>query len=212
MIIPFIGLSLGACSQQTDEEAASAADDTAVHTAEVAAAGADELMAAGEGIYLANCAACHQPTGVGLAGAFPPLADSDFLQGNRQEVLAAALFGLEGPITVNGVDYNGVMPSLGHLPDEDLAAAITYVFGSWGNNLAAVSAEEVAALRAELGQTDRAAGQRHPGATEGELKYQGAPSAIPAQAAVPTGKAPRTIPKPRCSTFRPAADLATGAQ
>jgi nitrite reductase (NO-forming)/hydroxylamine reductase len=179
LIVPVIGLSIGACSQQADESAAEA-DDTAVHTAEVAAAGADELMAKGEGIYLANCAACHQPTGVGLAGAFPPLADSDFLQGNRKDVLAAALFGLEGPITVNGVEYNGVMPSLGHLSDEDLAAAITYVFGSWGNNLAAVSIEEVAALRAELGQTDRAAGQRHPGATEGELTYQGAPSAIPA--------------------------------
>ena len=79
-----------------------------------------------------------------------PLAGSDFLQGNRQEVLAAALFGLQGPITVNGVEYNGVMPSFGHLPDADLAAAITYVFGSWGNNLAPVSAEEVAAVRATL--------------------------------------------------------------
>ena len=88
------------------------------------------------------------------------------------------MFGLSGPITVNGVEYNGVMPSLGHLPDEDLAAALTYVFSSWGNSGAAVSVEEVAALRAELGQGDRAAGQRHPGATEGELKYRGAPSAI----------------------------------
>jgi len=135
-------------------------------------------MAKGEGVYLANCAACHQPTGVGLAGAFPPLAGSDFLQGNRQEVMAAALFGLQGPITVNGVEYNGVMPSLGHLTDEDLAAAISYVFGSWGNGLAAVSVEEVAALRAELGQTDRAAGSRHTGTTEGELTYEGAPTAM----------------------------------
>jgi nitrite reductase (NO-forming)/hydroxylamine reductase len=178
-IVPTIGLFVGACSQSTDD-AVGQPDDTAVHTAEVAAASADELMARGEAAYLANCAACHQPTGVGLAGAFPPLAGSDYLQGNRKEVLAAALFGLEGPITVNGVQYDGVMPSLGHLPDEDLAAAITYVFGSWDNNLAAVSVEEVAALRAELGQTDRAAGERHPGATEGELKYQGTPSAIPA--------------------------------
>jgi nitrite reductase (NO-forming)/hydroxylamine reductase len=171
-------LAITACSQQADEQAAAAAGDTAVHTAEVAAAGGGELMAAGEGIYLANCAACHQPTGVGLAGAFPPLAGSDFLQGNRREVLAAALFGLQGPITVNGVEYNGVMPSLGHLTDADLAAAVTYVFGSWGNDLAAVSMEEVAALRAELGQTDRASGQRHVGSTEGELKYEGAPTAM----------------------------------
>ncbi len=182
LVLSLTGFAVGACSKQAEDPVA-AGDDTAVHKAEVAAAGADELMAKGEAVYLANCSACHQPTGVGLAGAFPPLAESDFLQGNRKEVLAAALFGLSGPITVNGVEYNGVMPSLGHLPDADLAAAITYVFGSWGNDLAAVTTEEVAALRAELGQTDRAAGQRHPGATEGELTYQGAPSAIPADEA-----------------------------
>jgi nitrite reductase (NO-forming)/hydroxylamine reductase len=112
-----------------------------------------------------------------LAGAFPPLAQSDFLQGNRQEVMQAALFGLSGPITVNGQDYNGVMPSMGYLADEDLAAVLTYVFSSWGNTGSAVSVEEVAALRAELGE-DRATGERHTGATEGELRYRGTPSAI----------------------------------
>ena len=174
LAVPLLGLSIGACSQ----EPASTARDTAVHDAETAVATATELMARGEGIYNANCAACHQPNGQGLAGAFPPLAGSDFLQGNRKEVISAALFGLSGPITVNGVDYNGIMPSLGHLPDEDLAAAITYVFGSWGNDLAAVSVEEVSAIRAEAGAQDRAAGQRHVGTTEGELKYQGAPTAM----------------------------------
>ena len=170
---------VSACSQQSDDSAAPAStDDTVVHTAEVAAGNVSEIMAKGEAIYLANCSACHQPAGTGLAGAFPPLAGSDFLEGDRKEVMSAALFGLSGPITVNGVEYNGVMPSLGHLPDEDLAAALTYVLGSWGNNGAAVSVAEVAALRAELGQEDRAAGERHVGATEGELKYQGAPSAI----------------------------------
>ena len=177
LMVPLLGLSIGACSKQADEPAG-AGDDTAVHTAEVAAASSGELMAKGEAVYLANCSACHQPTGVGLAGAFPPLAGSDYLTGDRKKVMAAALFGLSGPITVNGEEYNGVMPSLGHLTDEDLAAVLTYVFGSWGNDLAAVSVEEVAALRAELGQEDRAAGERHVGATEGELKYQGAPSAI----------------------------------
>jgi nitrite reductase (NO-forming)/hydroxylamine reductase len=153
-------------------------DDTAVHTAEVAAASTDELMAKGEAAYLANCAACHQPNGQGLPGAFPPLAGSDYLQGDRKQVMAAALFGLSGPITVNGVDYNGVMPSLGHLTDADLAAALTYVFGSWGNDGAAVGEKEVAALRAELGKVDRAEGERHVGSTEGELKYEGAPTAM----------------------------------
>ena len=169
-----------ACSNGDAQTVTQAAmSDTAVHDAEVQAATKEELIAKGEAVYLANCAACHQPDGKGLTGAFPPLAQSDFLQRDRKEVLSAALFGLSGPVTVNGVEYNGVMPSVGHLRDEELAAALTYVFASWGNDGAAVSVAEVAALRVELGQEDRAAGQRHQGATEGELKYQGAPSAIP---------------------------------
>ena len=152
-LLPLFGLALNACAQSDDDStAASGVNDTAVHTAEVSAAGVDDLMAKGEAIYLANCSACHQPSGVGLPGAFPPLAGSDFLQGDRKNVMAAALFGLSGPVTVNGVEYNGVMPSMGHLADEDLAAALTYVLGSWGNTGSAVSVAEVAALRVELGQ------------------------------------------------------------
>ena len=168
-----------ACAPEEANDAQTAGgNDTVVHDAEVAAANKDDILARGEAVYLANCSACHQPDGEGLKGAFPPLAQSDYLKRDRMEVMSAALFGLSGPITVNGEQYNGVMPSLGHLPDEDLAAALTYVFASWGNDGAAVSVDEVAALRAELGQDDRAAGQRHPGATEGELKYRGTPSAI----------------------------------
>jgi len=179
LVVLLAGLTLGACAQETpDEPAAAATGDTAVHDAEVAGAGVGALMEKGKAVYLGNCAACHQPDGKGLTGAFPPLAGSDFLLGDRKQVMAAALFGLSGPITVNGEDYNGVMPSLGHLSDADLAAALTYVWSSWGNTGAAVSVEEVAALRAELGQEDRAAGERHPGATEGELMYEGAPLAI----------------------------------
>ncbi|RLA28999.1 MAG: hypothetical protein DRR15_16715, partial [Gammaproteobacteria bacterium] len=102
-------MSLQACAQESDPQSA-AGSDTAVHDAEVAAGTVGDVAAAGEAVFLANCAACHQPTGQGLPGAFPPLAQSDFLLGNRQEVMQAALFGLSGPITVNGQDYNGVMP------------------------------------------------------------------------------------------------------
>ncbi len=172
-----MGILLAACSEKP-APADTATADTAVHTAEVSAAGKGDLIAKGEKVYLANCAACHQPTGKGLPGAFPPLAGSDFLKGDRKAVMGAALFGLSGPITVNGVEYNGVMPSLGHLPDDELAAALTYVFNAWGNEGSAVSVAEVAALRVELGQTDRSTGQRHLGATEAEMQYQGAPSAM----------------------------------
>jgi nitrite reductase (NO-forming)/hydroxylamine reductase len=155
-----------------------AASDTAVHDAETASGTLAERVANGKVVYDAHCSACHQPGGEGLAGAFPPLAKSDYLKSDRKKVLQAALFGLSGKITVNGKDYDGVMPSMGHLEDQDLADALTYVLTSWGNDGAAVSVDEVSALRAELGQTDRAKGERHKGATEGELRYQGTPSAI----------------------------------
>jgi nitrite reductase (NO-forming)/hydroxylamine reductase len=170
------------CPQNGNSAAQQTGSDTAVHDAETAAGTMTEVMARGEGVYNANCAACHQPTGQGLPGAFPPLAQSDFLGGDRREVMQAALFGLSGPITVNGVDYNGVMPSLGYLSDQELADALTYVFNSWGNSYAAVSVGEVAALRAELGDAgDQVAGERHTGATEGEIRYRGTPSAISAE-------------------------------
>jgi nitrite reductase (NO-forming)/hydroxylamine reductase len=171
-------LLIVACSQA--EEQTGTAD---VHAAETAAGSLDELMAAGKGIYEANCGACHQPNGKGLPGAFPPLAESDYLLRDREDVLAVALFGLSGPITVNDQEYNGVMPSMGHLKDADLAAALTYVFNSWGNSMAAVTPAEVAALRDKLGQQDRARGEPHTGATESELRYSGAPLTIPGEEA-----------------------------
>jgi nitrite reductase (NO-forming)/hydroxylamine reductase len=177
----FVIFAMTGCPQNGNSAAQQSGSDTAVHDAETAAGTVSEVMARGEGVYNANCAACHQPTGQGLPGAFPPLAQSDFLEGDRRDVMQAALFGLSGPITVNGMDYNGVMPSLGYLSDQELADALTYVFNSWGNSYSAVSVDEVAALRAELGEAGApVAGERHTGATEGEIRYRGAPSAIPA--------------------------------
>jgi len=180
LLLAFAALVMNACAQESGgDQAAPAASDTAVHDAEVASGDLADVMARGKAVYLGNCAACHQPTGLGLPGAFPPLAKSDFLQGNRREVMQAALFGLTGPLTVNGTDYNGVMPSQGFLSDQELADALTYVFSSWGNTGSAVSVAEVAALRAELGEAGKmVAGERHTGATEGEMRYRGAPSTI----------------------------------
>ena len=71
---------------------------TAVHDAEAAVATLDQRLVNGKAVYEANCAACHQSSGEGLAGGFPPLAKSDFLKADRKKVLQAALFGLSGPI------------------------------------------------------------------------------------------------------------------
>lgn len=136
---------------------------------------------AGEAAFLANCAACHQPTGTGLPGAFPPLAGSDFLKNNdKTKVLASILQGITGKLVVNGVEYNNVMPAMSHIADADIAHIVSYVYASWGNSGPSVSAEDVAAARKALAvSTDPAQGSRHPGTKEGEMKYQAGASAVP---------------------------------
>ncbi|MCG3200173.1 MAG: hypothetical protein NFCOHLIN_00015 [Gammaproteobacteria bacterium] len=135
---------------------------------------------AGKAAYLANCAACHQPEGTGLAGAFPPLAGSDFLQKNTPEKIAEfVLKGFSGKLVVNGVEYNNVMPAMSHLSDDDIAGIITYVFNSWGNPGGEIAGEKVAELRTGLGvSTDPAQGERHPATKEAEMEYQARPGAV----------------------------------
>ncbi len=135
---------------------------------------------AGQAAFLANCAACHQPTGVGLPGAFPPLAGSDFLaRTDKQTILASILKGITGEITVNGQKYNGVMPTMSQLSDQDVANILTYVYASWNNPGTRVSEKEVAAARKTLAvSSDLAQGERHVGTKQSMQGYQGAPSTV----------------------------------
>jgi len=134
-------------------------------------------MQAGEAVFLANCAACHQPTGAGLPGAFPPLAGSDYLLADPARALTGVLKGVTGVITVNGIQYNSVMPSQGHLSDQDLANVMTYVLNSWGNKGGDVGPEQVTAARAAAGvSADLSKSEPHPGASSAQVQYQGAAS------------------------------------
>ncbi len=113
---------------------------------------ADGPVALGEKIYQANCMACHQVTGQGMPGAFPPLAGSDWA-GKDPDMLARIIIaGMQGPITVNGTEYNSIMAPLGAvLSDEDIANVLTYVRQAWGNDYPAVDASVVAEARAATG-------------------------------------------------------------
>jgi nitrite reductase (NO-forming) len=101
----------------------------------------------GRRVFAQTCAACHQATGRGLAGAFPPLARSDYLNADVTRAIQTVLNGLTGPITVNGTTYNSIMPAQG-LADEAVANVLTYVYSQWGNNGSVVSAAQVARVRA----------------------------------------------------------------
>jgi len=158
-----------------------------VHAAEVAGAQAAD----GQAMFLANCAACHQPTGLVLPNAFPPLAGSDYLMADKARAIRVVLTGLTGKITVNGAEYNSVMPAQAQLDDETIAAVLTFVLNSWGNDGGRVAATEVAAMRADLQlKTDLAQVERHPGATEAELTYKGTPRDVTSEAMIISPDAP----------------------
>lgn len=135
---------------------------------------------AGQAVYQQNCAACHQADGAGLAGAFPPLAGSDWIKGKTPaEIASSVLTGIQGEMVVNGVTYNNIMPAQSHLSDADIAAAVTYVLNTWGNPGGTISADEVKAERAALAVSeDPAQGEAHPGTSQAAAAYEGAPTAM----------------------------------
>ncbi|HXW04985.1 MAG TPA: copper-containing nitrite reductase [Vicinamibacterales bacterium] len=115
------------------------------------AANRGERIERGQRTYTAICAACHQPNGSGMAGAFPPLVAADFLNADRQRAIRAVVDGLAGEIVVNGTPFNSVMPALG-LSDEEVANVLTYVYSQWGNAGYDITPEEVRRVRAGSGR------------------------------------------------------------
>ena len=67
------------------------------------------------------------------------------------------LNGLTGPVTVNGKDYNSVMPPMSQLTDDEVANILTYVLNSWGNPGGNVTKADVAAVRAATPRSEGAA-------------------------------------------------------
>jgi mono/diheme cytochrome c family protein len=105
------------------------------------------LMAVGEETYKAQCMACHQASGVGVPGAFPPLAGDPVANAaDHSEHVTIVLKGLMGK-AINGVSYAAAMPAFPQLTNEQIAAVVTYERGSWGNAGSVVAPEQVASLR-----------------------------------------------------------------
>lgn len=112
----------------------------------------------GAAVYAGNCAACHQATGMGLSGIFPPLVGASWVLENDARLVQILLHGINGELEVNGVVYSGVMPAFAQLSDAELAAVMTYVRSAWGNAAPAILATQVADGR-ERFAADRGAWQ-----------------------------------------------------
>lgn len=107
-------------------------------------------IARGERVYRTLCLACHLPDGKGMAGVVPPLAGADYMTADRARTVRIVLKGLQGPVTVNGTAYQGLMPGLENvLTDAQVADVLTYVFNRWGNSGEAFAPDHIASLRAQ---------------------------------------------------------------
>ncbi|MBS0456199.1 MAG: nitrite reductase, copper-containing [Proteobacteria bacterium] len=130
--------------------------------AKAAAAGTltvQDQIAAGKALFAGTCSACHQANGEGLASVFPPLAKSDFLAAlSPDDLVAIPLNGHTGKITVNGKEYDSVMPPMSQMTDDEIANILTYVLNSWGNPGGHIAKDLVAKVRAS---TPRPAGAAH---------------------------------------------------
>lgn len=101
----------------------------------------------GNQLYKKHCGTCHQADGKGVRGMFPPLSGNEKITGTSAELIRIVLFGMEGPIVVNGRDYNQLMPPQNYLTDKQIADILTYVRSSWDNKASAVTTAEVLKAR-----------------------------------------------------------------
>ena len=97
--------------------------------------------------YATSCANCHGMRGEGRFPVFPPLAGSPRVTGAPAGLTTIALHGMSGPIEVNGVAYDGLMPAFDHLDDRELALVLSHVRSSWGNDADAITEADVAWIR-----------------------------------------------------------------
>jgi mono/diheme cytochrome c family protein len=116
-----------------------------------------DMMKLGARLYGQTCVACHQPTGQGVPQAYPPLAGSPYVLGNEERIIRIVSNGLSGPIEVEGNSFNGAMPpfhgstSAYRFNEQKIAAVLTYVRASWGNNAPPVTTDKVKEVLTAIG-------------------------------------------------------------
>ena len=101
----------------------------------------------GKQLFTAHCAACHQASGKGLPGVFPPLDGSEWVTGDPRILANILLHGVTGEMTVGGNVFKGAMPAFQKLGDAELAAVASYVRSGWTNRAQPIGAGLFAAER-----------------------------------------------------------------
>ena len=115
-------------------------------------ANAKKQYLAGQEIYFreGHCVTCHQPNGKGLDPAFPPIENSPWVTEDADRLIKLTLYGLIGPMEVNGKKYDGLVPMTpfgGMLKDEEIASVLTFVRNSFGNKADPIESAQVKKVR-----------------------------------------------------------------
>src|SRR5690606_15914426 len=103
-------------------------------------------------VYTTYCRACHQSNGLGDGSRCPPIAESEWVSGDKTRLINVILNGLTGPITVQGASCNEAMPShVSFLNDDEVAEVLSYIRQNFNNNSGPITPEEVAEVRKQNG-------------------------------------------------------------
>lgn len=149
LLLMFAISSCGNKSKNSDQQ--QAAEQASEQTAEIAETKSEiQPNHPGKKVYNSVCLACHMADGSGVPGMHPPLIESDFVNGDKEELIKITLEGLSGKIEVNGETYNSIMPPHSHLSNKEIADVLTYIRGSFGNNSSEITPEEVEEVRNSL--------------------------------------------------------------
>lgn len=116
------------------------------------------LFPKGAAIFRTTCQTCHGQDGNGTASLAPPLNKSQWVTGDKNKLISIVLFGLTGPVNVNGHVYetpevSGDMPGIAHsdeISDEDIAQLLSFIRQSWQNDAPRIEKKDVVTMREKL--------------------------------------------------------------
>jgi mono/diheme cytochrome c family protein len=112
-----------------------------------------DMNAIGKKVFAQTCIICHQESGLGVPGQFPPLVGSEWVLSQDwhgdNHLVKQVLYGMQGPVVVKGLPYNNALAAWNQLSDQQLAGVLTYIRSAWGNNAPPITPEFVAKVRAD---------------------------------------------------------------
>jgi mono/diheme cytochrome c family protein len=103
-------------------------------------------------LYSTYCSPCHEQQGEGQQYIYPPLAKSDWVNGDKERYIRSVLNGLQGEIKVNKETYNQIMPGFKFLSDRQLAELLTYIKQGFGNSGGKILPDEIKQIRSSSGK------------------------------------------------------------